>query len=156
MKGLRTLAQPQLALCAIPPAPEGLEIGVDVEAMLGRGDSGDLGDDLADLFLALGEAVAEDETGSVFLLDEVQFLDRAELEALIAALHRVSQRELPLTLAGAGLPQLPALTGAAKSYAERLFRFPMIDRLRAGHSRRARAPAQAEGARGRPGRRRRV
>jgi hypothetical protein len=108
--------------------PEGLEIGVDVEAMLGRADSGDLGDDLSDLFVALGEAAAEHETGIVFLLDEVQFLDRAELEALIAALHQVSQRELPLTLAGAGLPQLPALPGAAKSYAERLFRFPTIDR----------------------------
>ena len=71
MKGLRTLAQPQLALCAIPPAPEGLEIGVEVGAMLGRGDSGDLGHELADLFLALGEAVVKDETGSVFLLDEV-------------------------------------------------------------------------------------
>ena len=50
-----------------------------------------------------------------------------ELEALIAALHQVSQRELPLTLVGAGLPQLPALAGAAKSYSERLFRFPAID-----------------------------
>src|SRR6266511_3902232 len=126
--------------------PEGLEIGVDVEAMLGRADSGDLGDDLSDLFVALGEAAAEHETGIVFLLDEVQFLDRAELEALIAALHQVSQRELPLTLAGAGLPQLPALTGAAKSYAERLFRFPTIDRLPDQAARDAlELPARAEG-----------
>lgn len=109
--------------------PEGFEIGVDVEALVGRGDSGDLGEDLSDLFVALGEAAAEHETGVVFLLDEVQFLAREELEALIAALHQVSQRELPLTVAGAGLPQLPALTGAAKSYSERLFRFPSIDRL---------------------------
>jgi hypothetical protein len=126
--------------------PEGLEIGVDVEAMLGRGDSGDLGDDLSDLFVALGEAAAEHETGIVFLLDEVRFLDRAELEALIAALHQVSQHELPLTLAGAGLPQLPALTGAAKSYAERLFRFPTIDRLDEQAARDAlELPARAEG-----------
>ncbi len=119
---------------------------VDVEAMLGRADSGDLGDDLSDLFVALGEAAAEHETGIVFLLDEVQFLDRADLEALIAALHQVSQRELPLTLAGAGLPQLPALTGAAKSYAERLFRFPTIDRLPDQAARDAlELPAQAEG-----------
>jgi len=109
--------------------PEGFEIGVDVDALIGQGDSGDLGEDLSDLFVALGEAAAEHETGVVFLLDEVQFLARPELEALIAALHQVSQRELPLTLAGAGLPQLPALTGAAKSYSERLFRFPAIDRL---------------------------
>ncbi len=125
--------------------PEGLEIGVDVEAMLGRGDSGDLGDDLSDLFLALGEAAKEHETGVVFLLDEIQFLDRAELEALIAALHQVAQRELPLTLTGAGLPQLPALTGAAKSYAERLFRFPTIDRLDEQAARAAlELPARAE------------
>jgi AAA ATPase-like protein len=126
--------------------PEGLEIGVDVEALLGRGDSGDLGDDLSDLFLALSEAAKEHETGVVFLLDEIQFLDQAELEALIAALDQVAQRELPLTLTGAGLPQLPALTGAAKSYAERLFRFPTIDRLDEQAARDAlQLPAQAEG-----------
>lgn len=127
--------------------PEGFEIGVDVEALIGRGDSGDLGEDLSDLFVALGEAAAEHETGVVFLLDEVQFLARGELEALIAALHQVSQRELPLTLAGAGLPQLPALTGAAKSYSERLFRFPSIDRLSDQAARDAlELPAEAAGA----------
>ena len=56
--------------------PEGIELGIDVEALVGRGDSGDLGDDLSDLFVALGEAAAEHDTGVVFLLDEVQFLDR--------------------------------------------------------------------------------
>ena len=116
-----------------------------------RGDArprrlGRPGDDLSDLFLALGEAAAEHETGIVFLLDEVQFLDRPELEAPIAALHQVSQHQLPLTLAGAGLPQLPALTGAAKSYAERLFRFPTIDRLDEQAARDAlELPARAEG-----------
>lgn len=126
--------------------PEGVEIGIDVEALAGRGDSGDLGDDLSDLFVALGEAAADHDTGVVFLLDEVQFLNRPELEALIAALHQVVQRELPLTLAGAGLPQLPALTGAAKSYAERLFRFPTIGRLEEPAARDAlELPARAEG-----------
>jgi hypothetical protein len=126
--------------------PEGFELGVDVEALIGRGDSGDLGEDLSDLFVVLGEAAAERETGVVFLLDEVQFLAPRELEALIAALHQVSQRELPLTLAGAGLPQLPVLTGAAKSYSERLFRFPSIDRLPDLAAREAlELPAQAAG-----------
>jgi hypothetical protein len=126
--------------------PDGFELGIDIEALIGRGDSGDLGEDLADLFVALGEAAVEHETGVVFLLDEVQFLARTELEALIAALHQVSQRELPLTLAGAGLPQLPALTGAAKSYSERLFRFPAIDRLATPAARDAlELPARAEG-----------
>lgn len=127
--------------------PGGLELGVDVEALLGRADSGDLGEDLSDLFVALGEAAAEHETGVVFLLDELQFLARGELEALIAALHQVSQHELPLTLAGAGLPQLPTLTGAAKSYSERLFRFPTIDRLDDRAARDAlEIPARVEGA----------
>ena len=126
--------------------PEGIELDLEVDALVGRGDSGDLGDDLSDLFVALGEAAREHETGVAFLLDEAQFLDRAELEALIAALHQVAQRELPLTLAGAGLPQLPALTGTAKSYAERLFRFPTIDRLDDRAARGAlELPARAEG-----------
>ncbi|MDE2291247.1 MAG: ATP-binding protein, partial [Elusimicrobia bacterium] len=126
--------------------PEGLELGIDVEALVGQADSGELGEDLSDLFQALGEAAQEHKTGVVFLLDEIQFLARPELEALIAALHQVSQRELPLTLTGAGLPQLPALTGAAKSYAERLFRFPSIDRLDPDAARAAlELPAQAEG-----------
>jgi hypothetical protein len=109
--------------------PEGYEIGVDVEAIRGRADSGNLSEDLGDLFVALGEAAQEKRTGVVLLLDEVQFLERPDLEALIAALHQASQRNLPLTVVGAGLPQLPKLAGEAKSYAERLFDFPVIDRL---------------------------
>lgn len=109
--------------------PEGYEIGIDIEAVRGRGDSGNLSEDLSDLFVALGEAARERKTGVVFLLDEVQFLVRKDLEALIAATHQVSQRNLPLTIVGAGLPQIPRLAGEAKSYAERLFDFPKIDRL---------------------------
>jgi hypothetical protein len=103
--------------------------GFDVEALEGMADSGSLGDDLTDLFVALGEAAQEQESGVVFLLDEVQFLTTVELEALIAALHKTVQRQLPITLVGAGLPQLPRLAGEAKSYAERLFRFPHIGPL---------------------------
>jgi hypothetical protein len=103
--------------------------GLNVEAVEGVGDTGHLGDDLTDLLVALGEAAQESETGVVFLLDEVQFLRSVEFEALIAGLHRTVQRRLPITLVGAGLPQLPRLAGEAKSYAERLFRFPRIGRL---------------------------
>lgn len=127
--------------------PGGFELGADVDAVVGQADSGDLAEDLSDLFVALGDAAAAHETGVVFLLDEMQFLERPELEALIAALHQAAQRQLPLTLAGAGLPQLPALTGAAKSYSERLFRFPTIDRLEERAARAAlELPAIAEGA----------
>ena len=102
---------------------------VDVDPIEGLADSGELGEDLSDLFVAVGEAAREHESGVVFLLDEIQFLERGELEALIRALHRVSQRQLPLALAGAGLPNVARLVGEAKSYAERLFTFPVLGPL---------------------------
>lgn len=113
-------------------SPDGaITAGLDVDALEGIADSGSLGDDLTDLFVALGEAAREQDGGLVFLLDEVQFLTPPEFEALIAAMHKSVQRQLPITLVGAGLPQLPRLAGEAKSYAERLFRFPTIGRLAA-------------------------
>ncbi|MDZ7577559.1 MAG: ATP-binding protein [Candidatus Nanopelagicales bacterium] len=98
---------------------------------LGIADSGDLGTDLTSLVVALGEAAKECGKGVVILLDEVQFLSKPQLEALIASLHRSVQLELPLTMAAAGLPQIAQLAGEAKSYAERLFRFPTIGILSA-------------------------
>jgi len=105
---------------------------IDVEPLVGVADSGDLSEDLTDLLVALGEAARQHETGVVFLLDEVQFLAAAELEALLAALHKIVQREIPIAIVGAGLPQLPRLAGEAKSYAERLFRFLQIGALGPG------------------------
>ena len=105
--------------------------GIDIEPVEGMADSGNLSDDLTDLLVALGAAAQERETGVVFLVDEVQFLRAGEFEALIAGLHRTVQRRLPITFVGAGLPQLPRLAGEAKSYAERLFKFPRIGRLSA-------------------------
>lgn len=119
-------------------SPQGeLTFGLDVDAAEGLADSGSLGEDLTDVLVALGEAAQEQNRGVVFLFDEVQFLSLAELEALIAALHKTVQRQLPITLVGAGLPQLPRLAGEAKSYAERLFQFPMIGRLSADEAARA-------------------
>ena len=105
--------------------------GIDVDAIEGMADSGNLSDDLTDLLVALGEAAQDEKTGVAFLVDEVQFLRGNEFEALIAGLHRTVQRQLPITLVGAGLPQLPRLAGEAKSYAERLFKFPRIGKLSA-------------------------
>jgi hypothetical protein len=120
--------------------------GFDVAAAEGLADSGRLDEDLTDLFVAIGEAAQEHGTGVVFLVDEVQFLDLSEFEALIAAIHKTVQRQLPITLVGAGLPQLPRLAGEAKSYAERLFKFPRIGRLSDEASRRALAePAERLG-----------
>jgi predicted ATPase len=110
--------------------PDGsLTAGFDIDPAQGLADSGHLEEDLTDVFIALGEAAQERETGVVFLIDEVQFLKIREFEALIAAIHKTVQRRLPITLVGAGLPQIPRLAGEAKSYAERLFKFPRIGRL---------------------------
>jgi hypothetical protein len=106
-----------------------LTAGLGVEPAEGLADTGLLDIDLADLVVVMGEAAREHDTGVVLLLDEIQFLDRRQLEAVIVALHRAVQRSLPITLVGAGLPQVPELAGEAKSYAERLFKFPAIGNL---------------------------
>lgn len=117
-----------------------------VEPQEGMGDHGDLVQDLTDLFVAVGEAAADQEKGLVLLLDEVQFLSHSQLEAVITAIHKVVQRSLPLILVGAGLPQIAELAGDAKSYAERLFKFPRIGYLDPPDAARALSePAASEG-----------
>jgi hypothetical protein len=110
-------------------------------------NSGDLLSDLTHLIVAVGEAAQDADRGVVMLLDEVQFLSPAQLESLISALHKSVQRALPVSLVGAGLPQVAQLAGEAKSYAERLFTFPVIGTLtdEQAHSV-LQQPAQAEGA----------
>lgn len=117
----------------------------DVPPAEGRGDHGDLGMDLTDVLVALGEAAQEQGRGLVLLIDEVQFLRSSQLEALIQAVHKTVQRKLPITFVGAGLPQIAELAGDAKSYAERLFKFPEIGSLVGDDARQAFAgPAIAE------------
>lgn len=107
----------------------GVDIRLELDVEEGTADSGDLGRDLGDLLVEVGSIAREGRRGVVFLLDEVQFLERADFEALIAGMHRASRRQLPITVVGAGLPSLPRLAGEAKSYAERLFTFPTIGAL---------------------------
>ena len=102
---------------------------VDLEVDAGVADSGDLDSDLSALVQAAGEAARAQRTALVLFIDELQYVEERELGALIAALHRAAQLQLPVTLVGAGLPQLVARAGAAKSYAERLFTFPEIGPL---------------------------
>lgn len=123
-----------------------ISLGVDPEP--GRADSGDLESDMQDLLVAVGEAARETERPISLLIDELQYLPKAELAALIRSLHAVAQEQLPLVLFGAGLPQLFSQVGEAKSYAERLFRFAEIDRLSQLDSDEVvRGAAQGEGAR---------
>ena len=125
----------------------GLSAGIDVDAWSGLADRGDLQHDLTDLLIALGEAAQDQGRGVVLLFDEVQFLNSAQLEAVISALHKTVQRALPITMVAAGLPQIAELAGDAKSYAERLFEFPAIGNLNDADARRALAePAAEEGA----------
>lgn len=106
-----------------------IEIGLDIEPEAGVADSGDLEADLPDLFQAVGEAALERKAAVAILIDEIQYFNTAELSALIMAMHRMQQRQLPVVLVGAGLPILPGLMGDSKSYAERLFSFPNIGPL---------------------------
>ncbi len=104
------------------------DIGVGVKAA-GTADSGALAADITDLLVAVGEAAREKDTAVAIFIDELQYVASTEFAALITALHRVSQLDLPLLLFGAGLPQLHAIIGDAKSYAERLFHFESISAL---------------------------
>ena len=124
-----------------------VEIALDLEPEPGVADSGDLDNDLSDLFLAVGAAAKERDTAVVLFIDELQYVPEAQLASLISALHNASQSQLPITMVAAGLPQLVGQTGRAKSYAERLFEFVPIDRLDDDAARDALIiPAQKEGA----------
>jgi AAA ATPase domain len=107
--------------------PNGFELRFD----FGRGEaaSDPLSDDFVDLLLELGALAQERGRGVVLLFDEVQYLHPDEFGPFVVGLHRVNQKGLPITCVAAGLPSLPALAGEAKSYAERLFSYPTIDRL---------------------------
>jgi hypothetical protein len=106
-----------------------VDIGLDIEPEHGTADSGDLEVDLPELFTALGEAALERGAAIALMIDEIQYSNAKELSALIMAMHRMQQRQLPLVLISAGLPILPGLAGESKSYAERLFSFPEIGPL---------------------------
>ena len=107
----------------------GVDMTLEADPAQGRADTGMLDEDLAELFVEVGEVARDAGVGVLLTVDEVQNLSRENLAALIVGLHRVSQEQLPLMVAGAGLPSLPGLAGEAKSYAERLFDFPEIGSL---------------------------
>ena len=123
-----------------------VEIALDIDPETGTADSGDIEADLPELLLAVAEAGASRGKAIAVIIDEMQYLDETELSALIMGIHRVTQKSLPLVLFGAGLPQLVALCGRSKSYAERLFDFPPVDALSDEAARRAlQEPVRREG-----------
>ena len=123
-----------------------IEVGLDFDAEPGLADNGDLEIDLQDLLAVVGEAARADGTCVAIFIDELQYVAEDELAALITALHRISQRQLPVIMLGAGLPQIRGQMGRAKSYAERLFEFPEIGPLSRDDAKLAIAkPAAEEG-----------
>lgn len=121
------------------------DISISVDPEAGTADSGNLEYDLTDLFVRVGETADAAGKAWTLLIDEVQYLSDEELSALIVALHRVSQKTLPVVFFGAGLPQVAALSGEAKSYAERLFDYPPVGALdRVAASAAIRQPIETE------------
>ncbi len=125
-KGLRALAG---FVKALKVKFGDLEVGLDYDPEPGLADSGELESDMTELLETCGTAAHSVDTALVLFIDELQYVKESELAALITALHRIAQTQLPVTLVGAGLPQLRGRTGEAKSYAERLFDFPEIGPL---------------------------
>lgn len=123
-----------------------VEVGLDIEPEVGCADSGDIELDLPDLFTAVAEAAQERKTAIALLIDEIQYVKSEELGALIMAMHKMQQKQLPLILVAAGLPTIPKLMGDAKSYAERLFVYPHIGPLADQDARKAlKDPVEANG-----------
>lgn len=114
---------------AVKVGSQDFNISLQVPPEPGLADSGILDADLTALLESVGEAAREQDTALALFVDELQYVGEQDLAALITALHRTAQRQLPVALLGAGLPQLVARTAAAKSYAERLFHFPEIGPL---------------------------
>jgi hypothetical protein len=109
-----------------------IEVGLDYEPEAGLADNGDLESDLTMLLEQVGKAAKAGDTLVAIFIDELQYVAETQMAALISALHRCAQLQLPLIVVGAGLPQLRGRMGDAKSYAERLFDFPEIGPLNPG------------------------
>jgi len=123
-----------------------IEVGIDVDPEAGLADNGDLEQDLVALLEAAGEAAQAAGTVLALFIDELQYVAEDQMGSLVTALHRCAQRALPVVLMGAGLPQLPGQMGRAKSYAERLFEFPVVGPLNATDAAAAiRVPIETEG-----------
>ena len=103
--------------------------GIDVPAATGRADTGDIEVDLVELLVDAAGVARDVGVGIALFVDEMQDIPAADVSALCAACHELSQQGLPLVVVGAGLPHLPAVLSASKSYSERLFRYVRIDKL---------------------------
>ena len=121
-------------------------LALDIDPETGAADSGHLETDLSELFAAIGRAARARDTHVALFIDEIQYFSQREIGALILALHRCAQEQLPILLISAGLPHMVGLAGRAKSYAERMFEFPELGALsREDADQAVVAPAEAQG-----------
>ncbi len=147
---LRASAEPAAAATGsrtrtAPKMRDRWQPGIDVPAAVGRADSGDVEIDLVELLTDVAGLAASAGRGIAICIDEMQDLGAEDVSALCAACHELSQQGLPLLVVGAGLPHLPAVLSASKSYSERLFRYVRVDALEREQADRAlRSPAQEE------------
>lgn len=119
--------------------------GIDVPAVKGRADSGDIEIDLVELLLDASSLARDVGVGIALFIDEMQDLGAADVSAICGACHELSQDAAPLIVVGAGLPHLPTVLSASRSYSERLFSYHRIDRLdRSSADRALIAPADRE------------
>jgi hypothetical protein len=143
-RGASVSAKAKRALAVLKSFVSGLklkmgdvEFALDIDPETGTADSGDLETDLTEVFIALGEAARDRGTAVAIIIDELQYLSEQELSSVIMAVHKISQKQLPLFVIGAGLPQLVGNAGASKSYAERLFEYPRMGPLQAADAKKA-------------------
>jgi hypothetical protein len=114
---------------SVTAMPTGVTFTLDVDVATGRGDSGQLDVDLYEVLLELGETARDADAGVALFFDEMQFADKEDLGAVLAALHRAGQRGLPVASVCAGLPQLSSRLIEASSHAERLFSYAEVGEL---------------------------
>ncbi|RKP50932.1 ATP-binding protein [Trinickia fusca] len=144
IRGLRALAG---FAGKLKVAYRDIEVGLDYEPEPGLADNGDLESDLSALLEQAGQAARSAGTVLAIFIDELQYVPEPQMAALISALHRCAQLQVPVAMIGAGLPQLRGRMGEAKSYAERLFDFPALGPLAQADARDALVkPAHSEGA----------
>lgn len=105
------------------------DISIEVNPANGISDTGNLANDMTELFLALGVIAQKQNKGVVLFIDEIQYIKDDEFEALMEAIHRTNQKNYPIVIFSAGLPKIAKIAGDVKSYAERLFDFIEIDSL---------------------------
>lgn len=118
----------------------------DIQPAFGTADTGQFENDLKEILVSMGVVAKKTDNMVCFFIDEVQYLKQEELTALITALHRINQKQLPILIFAAGLPKIAKLVGDSKPCAERLFEFVPIDSLKYDDARQALInPAETQG-----------